>query len=217
MVSIASDSSELIIDSGPGGTFTYDVETAPSVLRFGRSEAEAIRGPRIHEDDRGTLEVEGGENVYAYNSDASETAEIKVERAGFFLNFGTRQTFSGGTIGIEIPSGGQVDPRGAIDPSDNRVDPGHVANGSGINSDTITPDSSGKTFVDKAVSDGHPVHVQNQTAAGGDAVFVQDEAGNDAYRIDPGESVKLFVSNTNQITITGATSKPTVVATWMQP
>lgn len=83
-------------------------------------------------------------------------------------------------------------------------------NADSILSASITPDGTGATFPSQSVPDGRSVLVQNQDDA--DTVYVQDDNGNDAIMLKPGDGVSLAVSNFDLITVTGTSNTPQVTA-----
>lgn len=116
MTTISADTAELLIEERERETvWSYDVETAPSVVRFGPSQEEAVSGTRAFEDDRGTIRVAPGQSVWVYNSDPSGDAEIQVERASFTVSFESRRQFSSGSGSV-----------GPIEQSTDTAEPGQM-------------------------------------------------------------------------------------------
>lgn len=89
-------------------------------------------------------------------------------------------------------------------------------NKSGIVGDTISPGPTGSTFASQSVPDGFGVVVQNDPS-NDDTVRIQDDSGTDRHAIQPGGQLTLYVTNLDQISVTGTVNNPTVHATVEAP
>jgi len=89
-------------------------------------------------------------------------------------------------------------------------------NKDGIVGGTITPGTSGATFGSQSVPNGFGVVVQNDPS-NSDTVQIQDDSGNDRHALEPGGEFTVYVSNLDQISVTGTGNNPTVHATVEAP
>lgn len=189
----AGESVKLIDSSNPAREFQFSLSGNGVRIARHKLTATDTQAKKIIPGDRGTIELERRESVYAFNEDTKGNgaiASFDLEKAGFFISFQPRTT----QATVETTAEDREAPPSSDDfvfESGSNVS---VAAGGSIVEDFETPDRADDLGVLIETSDPAELEVNFKPAASADTIATRSQLQDPTYATSGGPSNQIFKS-----------------------